>query len=209
MAIPARLFSVAGCRMGRHGAGEGRLPGSRPKGEHPRRWIVGLAKWCLAQALGAWHRPQWQLRHCACHVGQISWTWACSRVSLQSLSWRACMRVNSCSRCASSCASASACLYKNQIKDSSVSPAVPRGSPGASPVVGCQLRTRAGVLSYCRVLRTGATRTQPRARTTSLRDQTSRAGGHRLGKVFVLSSNTQKRVRDTERERESFIRKYP
>ena len=90
-----------------------------------------------------------------------------------------------------------------------MSPAVPRGSPGASPVVGCQLRTRAGVLSYCRVLRTGATRTQPRARTTSLRDQTSRAGGHRLGKVFVLSSNTQKRVRDTERERESFIRKYP
>ena len=40
MAIPARLFSVAGCRMGRHGAGEGRLPGSRPKGAHPR-WVAG------------------------------------------------------------------------------------------------------------------------------------------------------------------------
>ena len=38
--LPARLLSVAGCRMGRHGAGEGRLPGSRPKGAHPR-WVGG------------------------------------------------------------------------------------------------------------------------------------------------------------------------
>jgi len=32
VAIPAQLSSVAGCRMGRHGAREGRLPESRPKG---------------------------------------------------------------------------------------------------------------------------------------------------------------------------------
>jgi len=38
--LPARLLSVAGCRMGRHGVGEGRLPGSRPKGAHPR-WVGG------------------------------------------------------------------------------------------------------------------------------------------------------------------------
>ena len=33
------------------------------------RRIVGLAEWCLAQALGAWHRPQWRLCHGARHVG--------------------------------------------------------------------------------------------------------------------------------------------
>jgi hypothetical protein len=36
----ARLLSDAGCMMGIHGAGEGRLPRSRPKGAHPR-WVGG------------------------------------------------------------------------------------------------------------------------------------------------------------------------
>ncbi len=41
VATPARLFPVAGCRMGRRGGGEGRSPvGSRTKGAHPH-WFFG------------------------------------------------------------------------------------------------------------------------------------------------------------------------